>query len=296
MSEKKVLLVSVYTTAFFACFGIMWGIVADSGMIIFDGIYSLISIGLSMLSLQVLKQVQENDEDIRFPFSKAHFEPLVIIFKSLVIIAMCGISAFNALSEILSGGRYVEPGQGVVYALVSTLGCLVVTLVIQQQNQKIASSLLQAERNQWFGDSLLSTGVLLGFSVSYLLIGSHLDWVIPYADPGMVLLASSFFIILPLKSFAAAFKEILLYQVHEDFFLPVDLEAKKIAEELNAEYKLRMVNVGRELNIELNFLLENQSFTVDEMDVIRKRIIAVASTIKARHWVNINFTQDRAWI
>lgn len=294
MSESKILLLSVFVTAFFAFLGIIWGIFADSGMIIFDGIYSLISVGLSLLSLWVLQQLQDKRDDVRFPFGKAHFEPMVIVFKSLMIIGVCLFSAINSFSEVISGGRFVEPGQGILFALISAMGCILMTVIVQRQNQKIDSSLLKAEINQWFGDSILSSCVLVGFTLSYLLIDTRLEWLTPYADPGMVMLASSAFIIIPMKSFVAAFKEILFYKTDESSLAVVDKEANKIAEELTAEYKLRMVNVGRELSIEVNFLLDDRAFTVSEMDVIRKRIAAIASTINDRYWLNVNFSQIRA--
>lgn len=294
MSESKILLLSVLVTAFFAFLGIIWGIFADSGMIIFDGIYSLISVGLSLLSLWVLQQLQDKRDDVRFPFGKAHFEPMVIVFKSLMIIGVCLFSAINSFSEVISGGRYVEPGQGILFALISAMGCILMTVIVQRQNLKIESSLLKAEVNQWFGDSILSSCVLVGFTLSYLLIDTPLEWLTPYADPGMVMLASSAFIIIPMKSFTAAFKEILFYKTDASSLAVVDREANKIAEEITAEYKIRMVNVGRELSIEVNFLLDDRVFTVSEMDIIRKRIAAIAATINDRYWLNVNFSQIRA--
>ncbi len=296
MTERKILLVSIWTAALFALLGIVWGVVADSGMIIFDGIYSLLSVGLSILSLLVLKQVQANHEDERFPFGKAHFEPLLIVFKSLMLIGMCTFSATNSFSELLAGGRNVSPGYALIYAFVSTIGCLLVTVLIQNKNKILASSLLQAERNQWLGDTLLSVGVLVGFSAAYALQDSELSWLVPYTDPGMVVLASSVFILLPLKSFIAAAREMIFYQMDEESMAPVKKEVVSIASELEAEYKLRMVSTGRELIIEVNFLVANGSFTVNEMDKIRHRVAAVAKKMKKHHWINASFTREPLWL
>ncbi|WP_250657140.1 cation diffusion facilitator family transporter [Alkalimarinus coralli] len=299
MTERNILLVSIGVTTLFALLGVVWGVAIDSSMIIFDGLYSLISVGLSFLSLVVLKQIQDKGatEDSRYPFGKAHFEPLLIVFKSLSLIGMCSFSAINSFSVLLAGGRSVAPGPAVIYALISTLGCLAVMLFIQRNNKLIESNLLTVEKNEWLGDFLLSLGVLIGFSATYMLQDGRYNWIVPYADPGMVVMASGIFIFLPLKSFIGAAREMIFYQVNDQSMKPVENEAADIANEYNAKYKLRMVSIGRELNIEVNFLLEeNRLLSVEEMDAIRSRIAIVVSKMKKQHWINITFTQQPLWL
>ncbi len=296
MSEKNILLTSVYSTILFAVLGITWGVLADSGMIIFDGIYSLISVGLSILSLMVLKQVQQSADDKRFPFGKAHFEPLLVIFKSLMLLGMCLFSALNATSELLGGGREVAAGPAVIYAIICTLGCLIMSILLHHGCRENESNLLRAERNQWYGDTLLSAGVLLGFSATFLMQETAHAWLTPYADPSMVIIASCTFVIFPVKSLTAGFREILFFRVDDELLAPINQEARLIADELDADYKLRMINLGRELDIELNFLMADRSLSVSQMDEIRNRLAAAAKEIKDQHWININFTKEKSWV
>jgi len=197
MVEGKVLQISILATAFFALLGVVFGVISESSIIIFDGVYSLISVGLSTLSLLVLKHVESEKDDQRFPFGKAHFEPLLIVFKSLTLIGMCLFSATIAVSDLMSGGREISPGPAIIYAIISTVGCILVTIYIQRKNTICDSNLLSAEKNQWLGDSLLSLGVLLGFTAAYTLKNSDFAWIVPYADPGMVVIASILFIFYP---------------------------------------------------------------------------------------------------
>ena len=53
--ENKILKLSVIGALFFALFGIAWGWAIKSDMIIFDGLYSFISVILSMISLYINK-------------------------------------------------------------------------------------------------------------------------------------------------------------------------------------------------------------------------------------------------
>ncbi|MDC7233161.1 MAG: cation transporter [Spirochaetales bacterium] len=296
MTERKLLYISLAATLFFALFGTVWGLYTNSGMIIFDGIYSLISLGLTALSLMVLKEIQNYKEDDRYPFGKAHFEPLLIIFKSVMLIGMCLISSVNAVSDIIGGGRVVDPGMALVYAVINTLGCGAVTLVLRGVNRQLDSGLLDAEYNQWLGDTLLSLGVLIGFALSYISLMTPFGWLSPYADPALVLLMSSIFLIFPVKSFVSAFREFIWIEADDEHRQPILDEAEQIARELDAEYKLRMVVVGREINIELNFLLQQKSLLTRDMDDIRKRVEKAALTIREQHWINVNFTELREWL
>ncbi|RNA69290.1 cation transporter [Alteribacter keqinensis] len=66
-NEKRVLKVSVYGALIYAIVAIVWGIAGNSQMILFDGLYSLISVALSFFSLLSAAYIQKTDFK-RFPF------------------------------------------------------------------------------------------------------------------------------------------------------------------------------------------------------------------------------------
>ena len=59
--ENKILKLSAIGALFFALFGIAWGWAIKSDMIIFDGLYSFISVILSMLSLYINNYMAKRD-------------------------------------------------------------------------------------------------------------------------------------------------------------------------------------------------------------------------------------------
>ena len=87
-SETSLLVFSLCMGIFFAALGIGWGLAIQSGVILFDGIYSGMSIILTMLSILAMRLLRQPDDDT-FQFGRMAFEPLVVAFKSLVIIAVC---------------------------------------------------------------------------------------------------------------------------------------------------------------------------------------------------------------
>ena len=77
---------------------------------------------------------------------------------------------------------------------------------------------------------------------------------------------------------------------------PVRSVAEDMARELGAEYRLRMVSLGRELSIELNLCLPEAEFSVAEMDAMRDRVAAVVEGMGKQHWINIGITRDTRWL
>jgi predicted Co/Zn/Cd cation transporter (cation efflux family) len=60
--EKSLLKISVYGALFFAFLAIIWGVFENSKIILFDGVYSLISVGLSIISLITASYMKKQDQ------------------------------------------------------------------------------------------------------------------------------------------------------------------------------------------------------------------------------------------
>ena len=68
-SEKNMLTLSAIGALFFAVLGVAWGVIIDSSMIIFDGLYSLISLFLSVLAICITRYINKMILK-KFPFGK----------------------------------------------------------------------------------------------------------------------------------------------------------------------------------------------------------------------------------
>ena len=100
-------------------------------MIIFDGLYSFISVILSMLSLYINNYMAKRDFE-KFPFGKHILEPIVISIKSLIITIMCLYSLVEErYKTIVSGGNNLEFGLAIIYSIISVIGCGVISLYIE---------------------------------------------------------------------------------------------------------------------------------------------------------------------
>ena len=251
-------------------------------MILFDGMYSLGGVILSLLaligSIYINKEEYENSS-----FGKKVIEPLIVIIKSLAIFIMCAYSLTGAIKDLIAGGNEVQYGYALIYALISTIGCGIVYYFLKKKGKAINSSLVNIESSQWLMDTLLSMGVLVGFLIANIIKHTEFIWFNRYLDPLMVIICSSVFIKMPLKSFTHGLKELLEFKADDSITLEKSIT--------------RVSKTGSDLRIEIDFIYNEESNikALDEMDRLREKIFNSLSHINYEKWLNISFTKDKNW-
>lgn len=295
--ENKILKLSAIGALFFALFGIAWGWAIDSDMIIFDGLYSFISVILSMLSLYINNYMAKRDFE-KFPFGKHILEPIVISIKSLIIALMCLYSLVGAIKTIASGGNNLEISLVLIYSIVSVIGCGAISFYMKIKEKKLSSELIKAESTQWFMDTALSTAVLVAFLIAMLLENTKLNFLNSYVDPFMTLIVSILCIRIPIRSFIESFKEVICVKADDEINDDIYVLVKEIEEEYNFEESItRVSKVGRELRIEIDFIYNKDSKlkTLDQMDNVREEINDAIKHIDYKKWLNVSFTGNKKW-
>ena len=296
-TESYLLKISTLGTLFFAVLGIAWGWTVKSEMILFDGMYSLGGVILSLLALMGSIYINKKDYE-KYPFGKKIIEPLIVIIKSLAIFIMCIYSLTGSIKDLINGGNEVQYGYALIYALISTLGCGIAYFFLKKKGKAINSSLVNIESSQWLMDTLLSMGVLVGFLIANIIKHTEFIWFNRYLDPLMVIICSSVFIKMPIKSFGDGLKELLEFKADDSITLEID----KLVEGIEREYKFeesitRVSKTGNDLRIEIDFIYNEESNikVLDEMDSLREKIFNSLSHINYEKWLNVSFTKDKKW-
>lgn len=295
--ENKILKLSVVGALFFALFGIAWGWALNSDMIIFDGLYSFISVMLSMLSLYINNYMAKRDFE-KFPFGKHILEPIVISIKSLIIAIMCLYSLVEAIKTIVAGGNNLEFGLAIIYSVVSVIGCGAISLYMKLKSKALSSELIKAEFTQWLMDTSLSTAVLVAFIVAIIISNTKLNFLNPYIDPVMTAVVSLVCIRIPIKGFIESFKEVICVKADDEINDDIYILVKEIEEEYNFEDSIaRVSKIGRELRIEIDFIYNKDSKlkTLDQMDNVREEINDAIKHIDYKKWLNVSFTGNKKW-
>lgn len=296
-TESYLLKISTLGTLFFAVLGIAWGWTVKSEMILFDGMYSLGGVILSLLALMGSIYINKKDYE-KYPFGKKMIEPLIVIIKSLAIFIMCIYSLTGSIKDLINGGNEVQYGYALIYALISTLGCGIAYFFLKKKGKAINSSLVNIESSQWLMDTLLSMGVLVGFLIANIIKHTEFIWFNRYLDPLMVIICSSVFIKMPIKSFGDGLKELLEFKADDSITLEIDKLVEGIEREYNFKDTItRVSKTGNDLRIEIDFIYNEESNikVLDEMDSLREKIFNSLSHINYEKWLNVSFTKDKKW-
>ena len=295
--ESRLLYFSVWMGVLFAVGGISWGLVIQSGVILFDGIYSGLSIILSLLSVIALRLIRQADDDT-FQFGRRAFEPMIVAFKSIVIIAICSYGIVSAIILISNGGaESTNSVMGMLYGAISMAACLFSWQYLKIHGTDMPD-LVQAESEQWLMDTMFSMVVLASFALGYLLAKTPLEYLVPFLDPVTVLLGSLYFVRIPLGRFIYSMRELLM-------IAPTDAVQEEIQERVNAiaashqffEAIVRSSKIGRELAVDITFLArpEHERVDIAELDKIRTQVQQSLSGLGYTLWMNVLFTKDRYW-
>lgn len=165
--ERRALRYSMVIAAALAVMAAVWGWISQSQVILLDGVYALIGMILTWLSLRV-SRIAESGPTARFPFGKQALTPVVIAVQGMALLATLVYAAAEAIRVILAGGADVAAGSIAAYGAISA----VISVIIWQYIGKLdrTSDLLVAEAKQW------------GASAAFERTGRRRSW--RHNDPG----------------------------------------------------------------------------------------------------------------
>ncbi len=296
--ESQLVKKSLYVTLLFALFSFILGLIFQSQVIIFDGLYSLIGVGITFFSLYAVKFTSEEDWQ-SFPFGKDIVEPLVIVINYSIILLLVLASLINAVITIIQGGREILLGPSLIYTAISTGACLIMFLYLKKHGSKINSSFINVEANQWYMDTLVSGGILVGFIVALVFDNiSELQPFVSYIDPIMLIVISGYFMKVPLTEIKSSMREILSMPPDKEIRQQVNQAVKVVVDQYQfKDYYLRVTKVGKTLKLELDFVVKekDREMTVFEQDQIREEISEQLEIIEYQKWLTISFTRDYKW-
>lgn len=107
--ERKTLRYSLMVATALAVMAAVWGWISQSQVILLDGVYALIGMVLTWMSLRV-SRIADSGPTARFPFGKEALIPVVIAIQGMALLATLAYAGVEAVRVILAGGADVTPG------------------------------------------------------------------------------------------------------------------------------------------------------------------------------------------
>ncbi|MGO1298816.1 MAG: cation transporter, partial [Vibrio sp.] len=255
-SEKRTLIVSAVMAMAFAGSGLLVGLIVNSLVIAFDGLYSSISLLLTLLSLAVSKLI-EKPSDQTFQFGRAMLEPISIALKGLAILVLVIYSLYSSIIDLVQGGQAMDTTVAMIFGLLSVVGCSLTWWKLARMSKTSSSALIQAEIAQWKMDTWLSVVVALAFIVAWgLTMTAWADYAV-YVDPIMMLMMAVYFIKVPTAMVKTAMREVLMMAPDKDICSRVQHGITATYQETGQTLCLAgLTKVGRELWVDINIIAQ----------------------------------------
>lgn len=302
MSQKNdnlVFKLSMISLLVFAILGIVFGIILNSDVIFIDGVYSIISILASFLTMKITQFISKKDIK-RFPFGKERLEPLVVLLQYTFLNLVLLYVFIDAIKIILNGGSELQLGWTLVYLVATTVVLYFFIVKLRQYGSKTKSPIVKTELINWEISLVQSLYVIGGYLIG-LLIQMFTDLrVILFIDPIILIVFVLVTFNQTISESIDAFKELIGMNTLSSKQLNQFEEILKSTKE-NYEiksYYLRLNKVGKQIVLEVDFLVDDhfKYQTIAQQDQIREFIFEKAKSEKYDLWLNVTFTNDMRWI
>ncbi|WP_154202470.1 cation diffusion facilitator family transporter [Vibrio harveyi] len=271
-NENRILTFSALLASGFAIGGMVLGLLVGSIVIVFDGVYSLVSLLLTLLSLAASYYISKPSKSI-FPFGKAVLEPIVIAIKAAVILVVVAFSLFSAVTALMTGGREVDASIATIFGVVNVIGCGYAWWFMAKKSRRFSSGLIEAEKKQWQMDTLLSVAVTVGFIAAWLVSLTPYAHYAVYADPMMMVLMGFYFLKVPFDMLVGALRELLMMTPSKELCQSVGKDVLEIEKVTEHQLKLAGVTkVGQELRVNVDVHVDDDTLELDTLEHTRKQL------------------------
>ncbi|HHP0487887.1 TPA: cation diffusion facilitator family transporter [Vibrio harveyi] len=287
-NENRILTFSALLASGFAIGGMVLGLLVGSIVIVFDGVYSLVSLLLTLLSLAASYYISKPSKSI-FPFGKAVLEPIVIAIKAAVILVVVAFSLFSAVTALMTGGREVDASIATIFGVVNVIGCGYAWWFMAKKSRRFSSGLIEAEKKQWQMDTLLSVAVTVGFIAAWLVSLTPYAHYAVYADPMMMVLMGFYFLKVPFDMLVGALRELLMMTPSKELCQSVGKDVLEIEKVTEHQLKLAGVTkVGQELRVNVDVHVDDDTLELDTLEHTRKQLTKRLSKHRFKLQLNLN--------
>ncbi len=278
-TEENVLKKLLVGALLLAVWGIVMAIASDSSVILLDGMFNLISAIMSFFSIEILRLVS-GKETREYPLGYFAFESLFVLIKGASIMILLLMALYSAIKKLVTGGGEPALGLMTVYVVLAVLGCLVLYILARRGFKKTGSEILEAEKQSWFINMVVSAAIGVAFGVTMLLQQTSLGWIAKYVDQILVIIFSIVFFKDPIILMKNGLKELLLAAPQREYAAPFEDKILPLKDELGAKkLSIEIIKTGRRIWLTVKVDPKEKTINVDEFVKVREKISAIAQKV-----------------
>ena len=297
-AEQRMLRLSIGVTVVVSLFGVVFGLLSGSMSILFDGVFAAIDAAMSGLALFVSRLVAGDNTNRRFQFGYWHIEPMVLAFNGGTLMLLCFYAFLNAVDSFLGGGRQLDFGWAIIYAVIVCIACFGMWGYEFRANRHIGSDFVRLDAQSWLMSAAVTSALLVAFGIALSLRGTALDYLTPYADPVVLATLTLALVFVPIRTVRKALQEILLITPPE-----LDAHVRSVMDRVIARHGFKtytsyVAKVGRAQFIEIHIAVPAgmRLDNVSAVDAIRREIADSIGDEGPQRWLTIDFTADPRWL
>jgi cation diffusion facilitator family transporter len=294
--EERVLRLSVVLSGVLGGFAVALGLLSGSMAIVFDGLFSVVDVAMGVLGLWIARLVTR-EANRTFQYGYWHIEPMSLAFYGGMLMVLCVYAFFDALGALLDGGRDVELGWAMGYAVIMTAACFWMYFYERRTNRAANSQFLHLDAQGWLMSALSTAALVVAFAIAWALGFTSYADLAPYVDPAVLALLSLALIPVPIRTVRKALREILLMTPGD-----LDAEVRAVMDEVVARhgfdgYSSYATRVGRGQFIEVHILVppDRRISTVGDLDAIREEVAQALEASSEDTWLTVDFTASDSW-
>lgn len=305
MNEQRYLSLSLAATLFVAAFGVVMGLVSRSSAIVFDGIYSLVDSGMTLVALLVSHLILRATSTgragrrlgERFNMGLWHLEPLLVALYALMLMSVAVYAFLNGVKGLSGGGQVVAFGPALVYAATTLVVCVAMAMFGRRRNRVLVSDLIALDTKGWIMSGGITGALLVAFGIALPLRGSGAQWVLPYVDPLVLVIVSLAILPVPFRELRQAVREILLLTPAELRARVDETAARVMREQGFLSYRAYVAEFGKAVQVELYFVVARglPPRPLEDWDALRDAIGEAIGGNERHRWLTVAFTTDPEW-
>ena len=295
---QKMLAINVAIVVTYAIIAVATGIMVSSQTILAEGISNLGSAPIAILNLFVIKFIAKRNAK-KYPFGKETLEPFVGIPNNCFLLLICITIIVNSVQMLLAGGNdEIQVLSSILFGVFSVVFNACVYAYFKSLAKKNPSPLVMATVIAWKFSVMVGIGIVLGFSLSWVLSLTPFGEITPYIDPALAIVLMLVFASSPIVGIRDCMRELMQTTPPDDVSNAI---AEKI-EQINIDYYfsntvLRLGKVGNKVIVEADYVIkeDSQLGSLLEQDRLRSRFAQAFAELPYKIWLNVNFTSETKW-
>lgn len=271
-TERRILNISMCGVVFFIGTEGLMALITSSQSILMDAVYGAADLLMIIISIKIIPILYKPTSE-KHPFGFSQMEAIFITIKGSMLTAVTVGLVMNNIQIMLKGGNHVAFSNIAIFELIVGAICCMMLVLMIKLNQKLDSSLVQAEIDAWTIDSVASIGLAVAFILPIVIHTSWMKAFAPYLDQVVAIILSALILPMPIRTAFSGLRDLFLLAPDNETVNLIKDMGQGILKNYNLEQtEYDIVKTGRKIWISIYFKGTNDLISVSIIKKARNEL------------------------